>query len=338
MRFQILLLTLVSGSLFTACNRHNFTECPPTEEILQVFETPDGRTAMIAEDGSAFEIIKGRCEFLNFYFDPDFLNQHYLITDSTVDIRVESGGFFPTKNRFIEDFEGYTSFRAMFPSTIADTHLIWTAFTAQSPDNPTVQDYVALRQCILGGTCNFTDNRLELASDPTNPANTVLKCTAVAPTKKMVTSKASLETERPFFRNGDDEWYQARYFLQSGIPYSLVDFENPYFLESPGPRIYLQELIPGFENKFGPKLKYLSNGSVTVPQNQWFTLKTHIHYSHLDNGYYEIWLNGTLVLSTSCISLPLANSVQASLEIGISAAQEDVVLLVDDVQLSDQPF
>lgn len=342
MRFTLstyFLLLLSTGLLaFSSCNKHNFTECPESDDILQIFDTEDGGKGMISVDGLAYLIDKGRCDFVGPYFDPDFLAHNYVFTDSGVMIVTDGGLLYPTKNDFLEDFEGYANFVDMFPSSVADTQLIWTGFTVQSPEYPTVSDYVALRQCILNGGCGFSDNKLELAPDPTNPANTTLKCTAVAPTKKMVTSKASFETNRPFFREGDDMYYEARYFIESGAPYTLVDFENPYFQGSPGPRIFLQDLIPGIENKFAAKIKYYPALQNAVPVGQWFTLKVHLKFSSLENGILEIWLNGVQTLTATGVNLPLPNSVQASMEIGISAAQERTVVYVDDVRMSDEVF
>jgi len=49
--------------------------------------------------------------------------------------------------------------------SVSDTNLYWNSFTLQSPAAPEVSDYVALRQCILNGTCTFIDNKIELVAD-----------------------------------------------------------------------------------------------------------------------------------------------------------------------------
>ncbi|MBK9504013.1 MAG: hypothetical protein IPO03_01165 [Bacteroidetes bacterium] len=64
----------------------------------------------------------------------------------------------------------------------------------------------------------------------------------------------------------------------------------------------------------------------------------HFMFSETNNGYIELWQNGIRIMEVTGINLPLFNSIQNSLEVGISATQTGCVLLVDDVRLSPVPF
>jgi hypothetical protein len=262
----------------------------------------------------------------------------YAITDSGVYLITEEGPLFPTDNDWTEDFEGYADFIDLFALSVADTGKHWNHFTLQSPLAKTVPEYVDLRQCILNRTCDFRDNRIELAPDPVQPGNTALKFTCVPPSNDMTTAKSSISSSTQFFRKGDNCWFQARYFIESGLPFTLVDIENTFFLEGPGPRVTLRGGVLEIENKFGSKIRYEANNPPPVPMQQWFTVKVHFRFSELGDGLIELWQDGQLLLSTTGINLPTSNSVQDDLEVGISASSEGAVMYVDDVRISDKPF
>lgn len=320
---------------FVACKKYN--DCPADVDVLEAYEI-DGQSVVIYADGRAYTQKRGLCSDPIAYFDPEFANQNYLIDSTGVFIRTDAGDLFPTRNHFEDDFEGYADLKDIFAQSVQDTGKFWVSFTAQSPDNPEISDYVALRQCIMGGTCNFTDNRLELVEEPGNVGNHVIRFTAVKPKRNMVTSKMSFDSPLPYFEKGMDLWYQARYKIEGAYPYSLVDFENPYFESSPGPRIVFANGALAWENKFGAKDKTLQTNPVTVPLNQWFTLKVHIYFTNTADGRVEIWQDGVLLLAANGKTLPTYNSIQSSLEVGISATSEATTVLLDDLRISDVAF
>jgi hypothetical protein len=331
----LLLLALLLAA--SACRKENARQCPAAKDLISAFSSPEGAEVQIYADGNAYINENGICRLIDQYFDPAFMDR-YAITDSGVYIITEDGQLFPTDNDFIEDFESYTEITELFAQSIADTAKHWNAFTLQSPQAKTVQDYVALRQCILERTCTFRDNRFELTDDPLLPGNQTLKFTSVAPSPDMVTAKCSIESTTGFFRKGDDCWFEARYFIESGMPFTLVDFENGHFLQSPGPRVTIRNGSLGIENKFGTKLNYTPLNPPQVPLQTWFRVKVHFHYSEKEDGLIELWQDGQLLLSENGINLPTSNSVQDNLEIGISATSDGAVMYMDDVRISDHPF
>jgi len=312
--------------------------CPDNVAALASFTTPDGQNVMVYEDGKAYVIEDGTCTFAVQYFDPDFMAEHYVTTAAGTFLIADGGELFPTKSDFVEDFEGHAKFTELFVTSLADTQLYWTSFTLQSPAAPTVPDYVALRKCILDGTCTFIDNRIDLVPDPEDGGNTVLKFTSVAPNADMITAKSSIASSLNYYLKDSEVWFQADYFIESGMPFSLVDFENSYFDEAPGPRVVIRGRKLAIENKFGAKQNFTHESDASIPMNRWFTVKVHLKYSDENDGVVELWQDGAQLISTTGVTLPTLNSIQNVLEVGVSATPVGCTLLVDDVRISATAF
>lgn len=307
-----------------------------TDNLLENFSDPNGNDIFIYEDGQVFLNSNGNCQFELQYFEPDFEERNYTITSSGIFLKDERD-MVPIKNSYSENFEA-PRFVELFISDIDDPNLFWTNFTLQSPKAKTVSEYVALSQCILDDSCEFLDNTITLVQDPENTSNQVIEFSSIAPSADMVTSKCSLTSVLGYFKKDMDLWYEARYFIKSGMPYSIVDFENVYFEGSPGPRVVIRDNKLEVENKFGAKLRFTSATMIEVPQNQWFKVKVHLKFSNTDNGLIELWQDGVQLMSMAGINLPTANAIQNILEVGISASQEPTVLLMDDMRISNTPF
>jgi hypothetical protein len=67
-------------------------------------------------------------------------------------------------------------------------------------------------------------------------------------------------------------------------------------------------------------------------------VKIHLKFSAANNGIVQLWQNGNLIIDKSGITLPLSNSIQNSLEVGISATSNNSILWVDDIRISDTEF
>ncbi len=320
----------------TEPNDNNTSECSAAG-LMESFITPDGTEVFIYEDGKAYIIENGSCTFAMQYFDPDFISRNYTIKNSEVFINSDDG-LFPTRNNFFEDFENYSTFTDLFTKSIADTLLYWSSFTLQSPSAPEIADYVALRKCILNGTCTFIDNRIDLVQDPTNSSNTVLKFTSLPPTDDMITAKSSITSQLNYYLKDSEVWFEADYYIESGMPFSIVDFENGYFDQSPGPRVVVRSNKLAIENKFGAKLNYTQTAGIPIPSGQWFTVKVHFKYSNDSSGVIELWQDGTQLISTTGINLPTSNSVQNRLEVGVTATPIGCILLLDNMRISETPF
>lgn len=333
-------ITLIFFIFLIGCKKNEVspeTNACPSKGLLERFTASNGQDAYIYEDGKLYASTDGQCNFELQYFETNFFEANYL-TNADGTFLIVDQDLFPTKNNFIEDFESSSLFTDLFISSPSDTDLYWTNFTLQSPAAPEVSDYVALSQCILDGTCTFIDNKIALAIDPEDASNKVLKFTSVAPTADMVTSKSSISSTINFYTKDSDVWFEADYYIESGMPFSIVDFENSYFFGHPGPRVVIRNNTLEFENKFGSKLNIHNNSGITIAKNQWFTLKVHLKYSNVNDGIIELWQDGKPIISVTGINLPTSNAIQNILEVGATASADGCVLLFDNMRVSETAF
>ncbi len=335
-------VVLLSLSTIGGCQKDiaDPEECPDDVAVLTSFVTREGQPIRIYEDGAAYLSKDGLCAFVLQYFNPDFFLEHYVSNESGTFLIADSGELLAPKNEFFEDFEKHTTFTDLFIQSVADFKgdMYWNQFTVQSPAARTVPNYVALRKYILDGSCTFIDNKIELATDPTNPMNRVLKFTSVPPGINMITAKSSISSTLGYFVKGSELWYQADYYIESGMPFSIVDFENGYFDQSPGPRVCIRSNALTLENKFGAKQNYTHTTGITVPKKEWFTVTVHLVYSDEEDGLIELWQDGALLMSTTGINLPTSNSIQNIVEVGISATPVGSVMYFDNMRISETPF
>jgi hypothetical protein len=186
----------------------------------------------------------------------------------------------------------------------------------------------------LDGSCSFVDNRIDLLEDPINAANHLIKFTSVAPSPQMVTSKASMETSLFFAEKGDEVWYEADYFIESGMPFTLMDLENQWFEESPGIRVFIDESQAlAVELKYGSKPTYYQNEvtKVSFPVGEWVNVKVNFLLDEGTAGLIQVWQDNVLIIDTTGKTLPTYNSVQTNLEVGITASSVATVLYMDNI-------
>lgn len=325
--------------LFSACGNDDAPpqSCPGTDMILDQFTQSTGEEYILTTNGQIYQVSNGYCENLGVYFDEDFREENYLENEEG-EFLIVGSDLVKVKNEWIEDFETYPNFNSLFLLAIADSSKFWSTMTLQSPSAPTVSEYVDLRKCIFDGSCDFIDNKIELVQDPTGAPNQCLKFTNTAPSPDMITAKTSIQSGQQFFELGDDFWFECRFFIENEFPFSLVDIENRLFENSPGPRLIISNDRLAIENKFGAKDVFRHDKNILVPLNEWFTIKLHFKFDHTSNGLIELWQEGTLLFSVNEKNLPTNNSIQNSLEIGISASSNNGGLYIDDMRISESPF
>jgi len=311
------------------------TFCQPSPSLLDT-QTVDGVAYYVQQDGNLYTDSGGTCTKAASYFKPGFEEANYSHNANGVFISTPQG-LFPVRTEISDSFEAYGSLPDLFVRSMTDTGRFWNALTLQSPLAPNTTDYVALRKCLLNGTCTYKDNRLELAADPTGASNKVIQCTAVSPTPGMATSKASLETTTAYYASGDDLWFQARYYFSETLPYSIADFESEWFEGSPGPRIVFDHGSLAVEGKFWAKPKFRQATPVPVPRNRWVLVKVHLQFDRT-NGRIELWQDGIQVLTANGPTLPVSFAIQTNIELGVTATDVATTLYLDDVRLSKQSF
>lgn len=341
MTFRSTFLMLFTVLLLTSCSTDKNEDqiCAPDKAVLSSFLNEDGRMIEIYEDGDAYFIEDGQCTFAANTFDPDFFEENYVETADGVRQIVDETTLFTPFRSFIVQLEQATNINDLFIRDLDDRQRIINHHTLQSPSTPTVSEYVSLAQCIIEEECGFIDNRVELSSDPENDAQEVLKFFSVAPNATMVTAKSSIASSLCFFREGDDFWFEARYYLEQGRPTTLADFESSYFLNNPGPRVIFRGDRLAIENKFGAKITYnqLSNTAISFPLKEWVKVKVHLKYSTTD-GIIQVWQNDQLIIDEVGATMPYDFWIQNGVEFGISATQEECTLYMDDIRFSDQSF
>lgn len=328
---QFMLLLLIFSF---SCEQKEETNCPTGDLVLDEV-TIDSKNYLLTRTGEIFLKEEGNCAFYQTYFDPDFIKNNYVFENNIIYTIIDENQLIRVKNNLNEDFENHTNFVEMFISSLADTSDNWTDFVLQSPANPLIVDYVALRKCILSNTCTFDDNRIDLVSDPVIPTNTCLKFFAEAPLPSMVTSKSSIENTLFFVDKSDEFWFEADYYIDEGMPLTIFDLENKWFDEAPGIRlIFMNDQHLAVELKYGSKPTYRqpSGQEIIFPTKQWVNVKVYFLMDDREAGKIKIWQNGNLIIDAQGKTLPTYNSVQTSMEVGISATGKESVIYMDNIK------
>ncbi len=190
----------------------------------------------------------------------------------------------------------------------------FTGFVLQSPQAPTVPDYVALRSCLLARTCSFKDNRLELLAAAAHDGVFGLRATSVGPTAAMQTAKASIESELVHFVRGDVVKLGAWYRVVEGQPYGLLDLESAIIDLAPGPRILLEGDHLEIELKFGEKPRYKQASPKPFPLGPWVRVEVEYRLEPDATGEIRLWQDGELIIDAKgrrCLS-PTPFSIHSS--------------------------
>ena len=291
--------------------------------------------------GLAYRVLSdGKWEVVERIFDPAEVAQMW-VTEGDQILRVTDDRTMkiPVRVPFWDDFEGLPEGVSGLRQMIGPDRG-WSDLTLQSPQTPTVPDYVKLRQSMLTKQGGFLDARVEPLAAAAHTGKMGLRCFCPAVSSEMICTKASLGTGLVYFKSGDTLWFQAWYrVVGPRYPHTLADFECSYAHMSPGPRICLGE-----EGYLEVELKALSKPlydqpggkRLRFPTDQWvcvtaeFLLDTHL-------GRVKLWQDRQLVVDATGPNFPFPSAVIDKMELGISAhsyGTEPATLDVDDVQIS----
>lgn len=336
-----LCLLLISLGLIISCSTTEDEagqSCNNDATLISSFENPEGQRFQIFDNGYVYRVVGG-CQSEGQYFDPEIFDFSFKETNDGTYLIVDDSTLYKPHSTFLEDFEHAKNLSDLFIESSLDRSNIFTGITLQSPATPAVEAYNALRLCILNETCEFIDNRIDLAIDPVNSNNSVLKFHAVSPAPDMVTSKSSIFSTVLHQKKGDDFWYEAKYYIEDNYPSTIADFESGYFLGSPGPRLIFRGDKLAVENKFADKINYdqTVNPKVKFPIKEWVTIKVHLQYDE-KAGIIQVWQNGEPIIDAVGNNIPLDFWIQSNLEVGISATQNESTIYIDDLRFSDSPF
>jgi hypothetical protein len=167
-----------------------------------------------------------------------------------------------------------------------------------------------------------------------------LRAYSVAKSSNVPCAKAHIECELLHFVKGDDYWFSGWYFIASGMPYTLADLKSAWIKMTPGLRLVLENGEPQFELKWTDKPRYRQSlqPPVKFPTGRWVHIRIHLTLSDRDDGLNELWLEGRQIIRANGRNLPLADAIYNHLEVGITAALQEAVVFVDDVEVSDTPL
>lgn len=337
--------SMLGLSLLAGCTRMPETEPFPAEQI-EITRVVDGQSYFLVANGNAYREIEPnrRWQLVERVFDPEEIKRSY-VTESGTTYRVdpENQRRFAVLRQLNDGFDDLSTGPAGLTKLVSEERLLWGSFTLQSPQAPTVADYVALRRDLLAGTSDFRDGRIEPTQEKARSGSTSLKCVAVAKPESMITCKASLSSPLVYFRNGDDFWFEAAYWIEGQRPLTLVDLECEFVVEQPGIRLRIfEDHSLGVELKAldKPQYRQAAETRVSFPIGRWVVARVHYLLAP-DAGRIEVWQDGQQVLDCSGITLPFRSAIYNSLEIGISAHSDPAgpsVVYVDDVRCADSEF
>lgn len=236
---------------------------------------------------------------------------------------------YPAQTHFEDSFDNTDTFLDLFTPTG------WSSFVLQSPRTPGKKKYAKLRKAIIEGKADFYDNRIDIVSDNTHSGRHAIRFYSAQPTGRRPT-KTYIEKDNMFFTQGDDLWMSAWYFFEKGVASTIVDFETRWLKTAPGPRIFIRsDKFVTYELKFMDKPVVVQR-STPLPMKKWFELKIHLKLSSGEDGVIEIWQDDTKIIDAKGRTLPTSDSVLNIFEIGVTATDQETVLLLDDVVISNQ--
>jgi hypothetical protein len=337
-----LFFALVTNS---GCQKRVTVKAMSADQI-EVRVEKDGNVYFLADNGNVYrEIVPNdQWELIETVFSPnDFTDSYVTKKDTTYRIAPDTHEQFEVIRDFKESFENLNSGTSGLAQLVHQDRLRWGSFTLQSPKAPNVQAYVDLRNKILQSQSGFLDCIVEPTSERAHSGGMSLKCVTPAKPGNMVTCKASLSTPLVYYRNGENVWYEAYYWVEDNYPLTLIDLECEFVKEHPGIRIRFYG-----DGYLGAELKALSKpqfhqpveNQVKFPTKQWVCVRVHFLLSPTD-GKIEIWQNGKLILSADGPTLPFRSAIYNSLEVGISAhsdPSQGATMYMDDIRMSTSEF
>ncbi len=344
------LLTSFVGFIFAFAVRSWFYQpsgiSPLPESSVVATAVVDGTTYKFIEDGRVFRVHEraGKWFFLDTMFFPAEMAAAYQVDDGkTYRVSEENGKRYLVLRNFAESFDelpvGVDGFRSMMK-----TEQRWGSVTLQSPETPTVNDYVKLRQRILNEGANFGDALV--APDSTHAFHGLnsLKCVSPPCPKKMICCKSSLSSPLVYFRKGDDFWFRAFFFAEGSLPTTIMDLECEWIKLHAGIRLIIDQsgcLGAELKSLDKPKYRQARENAIKFPMNQWVEVRSHFQLSEKPDGVIQVWQDSQLIIDTHGTTLPISSAIYSSLEVGISAhssREKAAILWVDDLEISDMPI
>lgn len=353
-KYILVFAVLLSAGIWFAFSQRDAPAVRLTESKIQHRFKQDGINYVVHEGDFYKDHQNGTFSFVDNYFRPDFLEVGYVRDGDAIYVQSPDDPTMRirTRNEFRDDFESYDSVQSLVISeqTIAGRETLvdgvkvydpnelqtrWMAITLQSPKSPSVNDYVEMRKHIQAGG-GFVDNRVEPTTSRAHSGKTSIRFESVAPSRTMVCAKSSLSSSVFYFGKGDDFCFSGWFYFEKGMPLTVMDLESTWLKHHSGIRIMISEAgHPCVELKAFEKPIW-RNSDYVVPRNQWVNIKAHFLLDE-KNGTIKLWIDDNLLIDQSGQTLPLADSILDSVEVGVSATLEECVFYLDDVVVSGDP-
>lgn len=276
--------------------------------------------------------------FISEPYDKAFYEKSFDVENGVIYRMDDDGARYAVLRHFSDGFEDATTIR-----DLVSIERGWTQLTLLSPEAPTVAESNDLANRILLGESDYLDNRIEPSTEQAHTGQMSLKALAVAPDSGMSCTKASLHTLLLHFVEGDNIWFSAWYYIEeAGEFITLMDLESTFVRGWPGMRIRLQEGYLEFQfAKWEPNTVYRQpeGQRIPFPFNRWVLVEAHLLLSENDDGIIQLWQDDILIIDRRGQTLPFAEAVYDSLEIGLSAystGPETANLYVDDLVISSE--
>ena len=319
---------------------------PLDDSQIELKNSIDGTTYILTHDGRLYreDADSRKWYYQDTVYQPEEMARAY-VQEGGVTYRfdAESGKRVAVRREFSESFEdldiGVDGLRQMIGEKRS-----WGSLTLQSPLAREVPDYVALRSRILKSGQSFLDASVAPDDQHVHSGVRALLCVAPSKPSNMVTCKASISSPLVYFAYGDDFWYQAFYFAEDSLPFTLMDLECEWIKQHAGIRLCITEaglLEAELKSLDKPRFGQSAATPVTFPMGRWVKVQTHIHLSNRNDGHVKIWQDDQLIVDANGVTLPLRSAIYSSLEVGISAhsyGNKPCKLWVDDIEVSDKPF
>ncbi len=309
----------------------------PGSGVVDSFAFIEG-VPVVVVDGIAWAQDPDTCQwvFAIEMYDPAYYENTFFMKDGRWYHQPESGEAMLTSTEFADDFEDGSTVVDLLPLDGSR----YTSFALLSPQAPTISAYNALRNCLIAGTCDFLDNRIDFDPQGDRNGGQSLRFFAVAPSPEMITSKSLVERGLFFFRKGDSLWFSGWYKAEGTLPFTILDLETSGIRLHPGIRVTVRNRALSAELKWLDKPQYLQKQGeeVEFPLDQWVHVRVYVLFSEDEFGKIEIWQDGVQVVSEQGRTLPTTDSVIDIMQIGITATSNENIFHIDDVRVSKMPI
>ena len=168
---------------------------PMTDRSLAEMTADDRGTTFVLIEGTLYRVDQGRglLAYVDQLYDKDFFAKNYAVKDGQTLRKDDAAQLYPTRRQLAEGFEDAATLDELVaakPEDVLSGKRMWTHVTLQSPRSPTVEGYNKLAQRILKEGGDFLDNRVEPSAEVVHSGKRSLKCTCVAKSSSMITTKA----------------------------------------------------------------------------------------------------------------------------------------------------